>query len=726
MNREQRMRNGGGKWAGAFALLAFLLSQLTAAAAPAGRPSAPLPGVRLEGDYFTSGGRPFLSVGVHWIPARTGLQWPLAWEPRDIEADFAKMAEMGFNTVRLDLFWAWFEPRPGDYNPVAFEQFDALIALAHRYHLYLNPTLFVGGEVGEAYWDVPWRHGRNPHSDPEMLRLETNLAREFGRRYAHETAILAWDLTDEPPFWIAGGTTDAMAINWTRLLAQGIRKFDSMHPIVVGVSMEDVGHGPFRPDTIVDDVDFLSVHPYTIYKPDLFPDPMVSQRGTYGAAFETTLSRDAGKPVLVQELGASTAQYAPEKISEFERASVYSALGAGANGMLLWCYTDAAPEQYRKVPYLRAPHETQFGLTTWDRRIQPQGAAFREFIQTAGRMRLEHLAPAVADVGIIIPHEWSRTAGDFSHFGLSGPEAIPYVSVAEGGVVSGEPAKPFDGNNAVMTAVLSQFILAHQAGMKPALPRELGNWEQYPMLLLPSPTTATDPVFVHVHTDFWEKLRRYVTKGGLVYASLSATSAIPEMAPLFGARMTDSVPAGDLNLTVVKPLGDLKVGDTFAFKTPTSNPPHWGTGLQVQGGEVIAVDQDHRPALVAYTLGKGKTLLSAYPLESYLGNTPAAFEGPQTAYKLVRALRDWGGLHPLVSTDQPAVEAATLTGGTHGYFVLTNHSGQSLNTHLTSTLSIKSLLRLTPTGTEPVRDSQGGWGVDVPAFGGAILEWQRK
>jgi Beta-galactosidase len=196
MNREQRMRNGGGKWAGAFALLAFLLSQLTAAAAPAGRPSAPLPGVRLEGDYFTSGGRPFLSVGVHWIPARTGLQWPLAWEPRDIEADFAKMAEMGFNTVRLDLFWAWFEPRPGDYNPVAFEQFDALIALAHRYHLYLNPTLFVGGEVGEAYWDVPWRHGRNPHSDPEMLRLETNLAREFGRRYAHETAILAWDLLD--------------------------------------------------------------------------------------------------------------------------------------------------------------------------------------------------------------------------------------------------------------------------------------------------------------------------------------------------------------------------------------------------------------------------------------------------------------------------------------------------------------------------------------------------
>ena len=38
----------------------------------------------------------------------------------------------------------------------------------------------------------------------------------------------------------------------------------------------------------------------------------------------------------------------------------------GANGFLIWCYTDAAPEQFHKVPYLRSPHETQFGLTTWD------------------------------------------------------------------------------------------------------------------------------------------------------------------------------------------------------------------------------------------------------------------------------------------------------------------------------------------------------------------------
>ena len=215
----------------------------------------------LDGNYFSRDGHRFLVVGAHWVPAKAAMQWPLQWDPQDIDADFAQMERMGFNTVRLDLMWAWFEPRPGNYNPQAFEQFDQLIALAHKHHIYLHPTLFVGGEVGEAYWDVPWRLGRNPQADPEMLRLETNHAQEFGRRYAHETAILAWDLTDEPPFWIATDTSDAMAVNWTRLIAGGLRKYDKMHPIVVGVSTQDMEHGPFRPDTIAADVDFFSVHP---------------------------------------------------------------------------------------------------------------------------------------------------------------------------------------------------------------------------------------------------------------------------------------------------------------------------------------------------------------------------------------------------------------------------------------------------------------------------------
>src|SRR5205809_6408083 len=105
-----------------------------------------LPEVHLDGAYFTRDGKRFIPMGAHWVPAKTAMQWPVQWDPKDIEADFAKMHELGYSIVRFDVMWAWFEPRPGDYNPVAFQQLDYLVSLAHKYQIYHHPSLFIGGE----------------------------------------------------------------------------------------------------------------------------------------------------------------------------------------------------------------------------------------------------------------------------------------------------------------------------------------------------------------------------------------------------------------------------------------------------------------------------------------------------------------------------------------------------------------------------------------------------
>jgi hypothetical protein len=513
----------------------------------------PLKKVTLQNHYFSRDGRAFLPTGAHWVPAKAALDWPVQWDPTDIEADFAKMRDLRFNTVRFDLFWAWFEPRPGSYNSAAFEQLDFLIELAHRYEIYLHPTLFIGGEVGEAFWDVPWRHGRHPHADPEMLRLQTDHAAELARRYRGEPAILAWDLTDEPPYWIAGSqTSDAMAVNWTRLLAWAVRRADPDTILCVGTAMEDLSHGPFRPDIIAAEVDFFSAHPYSIYMPDLFPDPMLSERGTYCGAFQSRLSAGAGKPVMIHELGASSAQYTPERIAAFDRTTLYSSLGAGTNGFQLWCYTDAAPQTFHRTPYLRAPHETQFGLTTWDRRDRPAGAMLREFNRMLERLDLDDLLPEPAQAALIVPHEWAKPHGDFSRLGIQGASPIPYVSTQDGGALSGESAaSTWDDNLWLTGAWLSAFILARRAGLGVAFPREYTPWQDHPLLLLPSPLTSTERNLVHVHTRFWETARAYVEAGGTLYASLCADAAIPEMAGLFGARLSDHAPQDEVRLKMV-------------------------------------------------------------------------------------------------------------------------------------------------------------------------------
>jgi len=691
--------------------------------------SAKLPAVHLDGNYFSAGGKRFIPVGAHWVPAKAAMQWPIEWDAKDIEADFAKMHELGYSIVRFDMLWAWFEPRPGDYNPAAFEQLDFFVSLAHKYKIYLHPSLFIGGEVGEAYWDVPWRLGRHPHADPEMLRLETNLAVEFGRHYAEETAIIAWDLTDEPPFWIVGGsqTTDAMAINWTRLIAAGIRQHDKLHPIVVGTSGQEISHGPFRADNISPSVDFFSVHPFTLYAPDLFPDALLSARGTYGAAFEITLSQGAGHPVMIHEMGASTAQFSPERVAAYDRAQIYSGLGAGSIGVDLWCYTDAAAQQFHKVPYLRTPQETGWGMTTWDRQDKPLAREFKKLSQIVGKLDLTGISPAPADVAILIPEEWSKPHGDFSRFGLTGPALLPYVSVNDGDAMPGRPEPDSStANQWLLSSALNCFVLARRAGLKADFPREYSDWQKRPILFLPSPVTSTGDVFLtHVHSDFYEKAKSYVEKGGFLYASLASDGAIPEMTALFGARIVDRAIRSEVTLKFVASFGAFKPGDTLQYNVPSQTVESWGAILEVTTGKIIAVDQDGQPALVTNILGTGKTLLSAYPIEHYLAGVPAAFDKPENTQLLYEGFRDWTGFKPNFHTGNPEIEASSLNGDHRGYLVLVNHSAQPQEFSVTSSLNLRSVSILTSDGPVSVPLHSSEWKAKLVPFDALIFEWKQ-
>lgn len=698
-----------------------------------------MPPVTLDAGGFVRSGKRFVPMGAHWVPAKAAMGWPLRFDPADIEADFAKMRDLGFTVARFDLLWAWFEPRPGAYNEEAFQQLDTLVGLASKYGVYLHPSLFIGGEVGEAYWDVPWRGGRHPHRDPEMIRLEANLAAELGRRYADEPAILAWDLTDEPPFWIATDVTDAEALAWTNAITEGLRRHDRKHPIVVGTAGQETSHGPFRADILAKSpqIGFLSVHPFTIYDPKLFPDAMLSSRSTYGPAFQIALARGAGRPAMVHEMGASTAQYAPERIAQYERTSLYSALAAGSIGIDLWCFTDAAPSEWEKLPYLRTPQETEWGLVTWDRKDKPRGREFRRLAQVMSRVA--PVEPALADAAIPIPEEWAKPHGDFSRQRLTGKEPIPYRSTED---TVGTAEKAASGNEWLMGSLLTSFILARRAGLEADFPREYDDWERRPIVLLPSPLTATStPFLTHVHTDFYARARRYVEGGGVLYASVAADAAIPDMTALFGARLADTNTATEIQLRVVKAFGPLTPGETYTFKVPIASARYWGSLLEMGGSpsaEIIAVDQDGHPALVVNKLGRGTTVLSAYPLESWLAVTPSAFDAKefrarsQLVDRLHRAVRALGPRLPF-EVEAPEVEATTL-GARH--LVLVNHGPDARHVDVHTTIPISSLERLTPGGKETVPveaaatrpvgavASQGHFALDLAPWDGAILEYR--
>ena len=179
-----------------------------------------------------------------------------------------------------------------------------------------------------------------------------------------------------------------------------------------------------------------------------------------------------------------------------------------------------------------------------------------------------------------------------------------------------------------------------------------------------------------------------------------------------------------MTLKVVTPWGGLNPGDTFHYYAAADNPRQWAATLGAHGGTVIAVDQNDRPALVANRLGKGKTLLCAYPLESYLGNLPAAFDKEENTYRVYQALRDWAGVQPRLRTSQPSVEAVSLDARDHGYVVVVNHSAKPQQATVTSALPSKSIQRITSDGEQPVSLHGSQWDLDLQPYGAAVFEWR--
>ena len=60
--------------------------------------------MHLDGNYFSDDGHRFIPVGANWVPAKAAMQWPTQWDPKAIEADFARMTNLASTPSVSTLF----------------------------------------------------------------------------------------------------------------------------------------------------------------------------------------------------------------------------------------------------------------------------------------------------------------------------------------------------------------------------------------------------------------------------------------------------------------------------------------------------------------------------------------------------------------------------------------------------------------------------------------------
>lgn len=261
---------------------------------------------------LTLNGTPYRIAGINYYPQATPWHefWP-NYDPAVIEQDFARMQQLGLNTVRIFVpFEQWGGPR---INTAYQEQLADLLTRADRHGLKVIVTLF---DFRVDYQPLAW-----PGADRQLEALLT--------RFKDNRAILAWDLKNEPDLDYAAhgrATVDA----WLAHIARLARTYDPNHLLTIGWSSPDAA------PTLAANLDVVSFHFYA---------PAEQLLPRY-AALRAAVS---DRPIVVTEFGLPTwnSFVFPNGHSEPEQAMYYAdVLGAlrstDSGGYLAWTLYDFA------------------------------------------------------------------------------------------------------------------------------------------------------------------------------------------------------------------------------------------------------------------------------------------------------------------------------------------------------------------------------------------------
>jgi endo-1,4-beta-mannosidase len=358
------------------------------------------------------------------------MGWWSSFDPVEVEADFARIAACGLDSVRVFLSWEDFQPTPARVDGEMLERLVVVADLAAGLGVQLIPTLFTGHMSG-VNWIPPWALGgsdgdprfrvisggrvvgrglRNWYSDPAIGDAQVLLAAEAAAALAGHEAVWAWDLGNENSNCVVPPNRSS-ARAWLARISSTIRTADPTALVTVGLHMEDLEEdrrlGPRQASQVCD---LLSMHGYPIYASWAH-----GARDELLVPFLARVTRwlGDGRDVLFSEFGLPTyrrgdpheQRAGAEPLVDEEAAAVYTTAAlerlrrAGCLGALLWCYSDYDPALWENPPFDLASHERTFGIWRIDGSPKPAVAAISAFVGA------ERCAPDHADAWIDIDRD---------------------------------------------------------------------------------------------------------------------------------------------------------------------------------------------------------------------------------------------------------------------------------------------------------------------------------
>lgn len=340
-------------------------------------------------------------LGVNYWPKHRAMYMWRDFDLGEVRDDFAQIADIGFDVVRIFALTQDFLPGPLSVARDMLGRLVEVVRVAKDAGLTVVPTLIVLNMSGRIWWP-PWMldaagEPADLFSDPTLLRSQTILVEQCASALAGESCIRAFDLTNEIDDAQRPRTRDA-GRRWASLLADAVRRAAPGVPIQIGAHLPSLtAQNNMRIDDIAEVADEDVMHAYPLYyegarsflDAELVPFSCAMTAGVAGTGRRplmqefglcTAARHVAGHMITDDFLGESRPQYLA---SEEEAATYYEEVldrlvATGAAGAYAWCFGDYDSQLFDLPPLSHAIRERTFGLVRADGSEKPAVGVFRK------------------------------------------------------------------------------------------------------------------------------------------------------------------------------------------------------------------------------------------------------------------------------------------------------------------------------------------------------------
>ncbi len=332
---------------------------------PEPHPKANCPYVYVEGSEFHYRGKPFPLKAANYFPAAYSWRnmW-LNWQPATIKNEIKLISALGVNTIRIFIPDRDFSNRDGSLNQVMLSRLDSVLEISEANDIRVIVTLFM--------WS---------NYDPKALAKDKAHAQRIVSKYASDSRILAWDISNELDHrWNSGKRTFQEMRRFALEIAEVVRSVDLYHLLFCGEYGHFLGNRTewdgksINPDLSrltlpIENVDAVCFHWYG-----------------HNAALENAvikIRKLTNKPILIEEIGLPTdgkQKGEPWPLNESQIAGYTRAwLNVASKHNVYLAYWSGFDFEAAGTGHLPEGHtELHFGLYDIEYRLKANGAAFKD------------------------------------------------------------------------------------------------------------------------------------------------------------------------------------------------------------------------------------------------------------------------------------------------------------------------------------------------------------